>query len=262
MTAPIVASPAPAAGSTRPAAAGASTERTSPRAPAPAAVADTANNANDAGATNIADVADAADAAKIADLAAVTRTRTSRKEPQVVESGLRTADVLRFHRPSHQQGPAPRPGGRLRTAGSSALAPETGERPARRLHAVPSPREAEEVRKLAAAITRAAMEVLAGTRPVMQLAPWLHRDLLPPIQLRADLRRAAMAGKRAVSRNDAPRIALLHRSAAVKAVHATLVQPGVYEAAVVVSDAARCRAVALRLEAAGLSWRVTALEVG
>ncbi|MDQ4490999.1 Rv3235 family protein [Sinomonas sp. ASV486] len=248
MTAPTVASPASAAGSARPAAARANTERTSPRVPAPAAVADTANNVNDAGATNIAD------------LAAVTRTRTSRKAPQVVESGLRTADVLHFHRPT--QAPAPRPGGRLRTAGSSALAPEPGERPARRLHAVPSPREAEEVRKLAAAITRAAMEVLAGTRPVMQLAPWLHRDLLPPIQLRADLRRAAMAGKRAVSGNDAPRIALLHRSAAVKAVHATLVQPGVYEAAVVVSDAARCRAVALRLEAAGPSWQVTALEVG
>lgn len=265
MTAPTVVSRATPAKSGGPATAGDTNGRTPRHLPAPAAVADTAHPANPANASDtatITDVAAGARSAHIADITAVARTRTSRNAPQIVENGPRTADVLRFHRASHQSAPEARTGARPRTAGSSALVPVPVQRPARRLHAVPSPREAEEVRKLAAAITRAAMEVLAGTRPVMQLAPWLHRDLLAPMQLRTDLRRAAMAGKGAVAGNQVPKVALLHRSAVVKAAHATLVQPGVYEAAVVVSDAARCRAVALRLETAGRGWRVTALEVG
>lgn len=180
----------------------------------------------------------------------------ARSLPQVVSDGPRTADVLRFHRPT-PEAPAAGVPAKPRTSGSTALAPEPAQRPARRLHALPSPNEAEEVRKLAAAITRAAMEVLAGTRPLQQLAPWLHRDLLGPIQLRADLSRAGGA------RPETPRLAAVHRAAAVKSVRASLVEPGVYEAAVVVADAARCRAVALRLEAAGRSgWQVTALEIG
>ena len=112
------------------------------------------------------------------------------------------------------------------------------------------------MRKLAAAITRATMEVLAGTRQVQQLAPWLHRDLLASVQLRAELGRAARDGA-------VKRAALVHRATTVKSAHARLVEPGLYEAAVIVADAARCRAVALRIEATGRSsWQVTALEIG
>ena len=175
----------------------------------------------------------------------------SRTLPQLVETGPRTADVLRLHR-AHPDSAAARP----RTSGTSALATEPVPRPARRLHAVPGAHEGEEVRKLAAAITRATMEVLAGTRPVQQLAPWLHRDLLASVQLRADLSRAARAGASGSS-------ARAHRATTVRSSHARLVQPGLYEAAVIVADAARCRAVALRIEAAGRTgWQVTALEIG
>lgn len=193
--------------------------------------------------------------------AAVPLRRPSRALPHFVESGPRTADVLRFHRPVPDPAPTPSTTSRHRTDGSGALAPVPVERPSRRLHAVVSPQEAEEVRKLAAAITRAAMEVLAGNRPLAQLARWLHRDLLAPIQLRADLSRAPGPGREPAKASR--RLALVHRAVVVKAAHASLVEPSVYEAAVVVSDAARCRAVALRLEAAGRgSWQVTALEIG
>ena len=192
--------------------------------------------------------------------------RTNRRQPQLVDSGPRTANVLRFHQAAPNPAPAAPAGSRPRTHGSSALAPEPAPRPARHLHAVPTPAQTEEVRKLAAAITRAAMEVLAGTRPVAQLAPWLRRDLIELVQLRADLGRAAGAGAGAGtsgrSGGNPPKAALVHRAAVVTSAHASLVEPGVYEAAVVVSDAARCRAVALRLESVGLSWQVTALEIG
>ena len=183
----------------------------------------------------------------------------------VQPEGPRTADVLRFHRPRPAQ-PAPAQGqrGRARTSGSAALASVSEELrpepPVRRLHAVPTPDEAEEVRRLAATITLAAMEVLAGTRPVQQLAVWLHRDLLAPVQLRAELSRAATTARKGSSGR---RLALVHRAAVVKAARAMQVSPGVYEAAVVVLDAARCRAVALRLESSDRGgWRVTALEIG
>ncbi|GAB3283195.1 hypothetical protein GCM10027449_25960 [Sinomonas notoginsengisoli] len=180
-----------------------------------------------------------------------TTTRGTQPLPQVVASGPRTADVLRFHQPTSVPAADPRP----RTAGSAALAPVPVQQPPRLLHAVPTPQEAEEVRKRAAAIARAAMEVLAGTRPLAQLTPWVHRDILPVVQLRTDLCRAARTGER--------KLAPVHRAAGIKAAHVSLVQPGVYEAAIVVSDAARHRAVALRLEAVGRGgWTVTALEIG
>lgn len=175
---------------------------------------------------------------------------TQRTLPQIVETGPRTAGVLRLHPSTHPPAESPR------TSGTAALAPEPVQRPARRLHAVPAPHEGEEVRKLAAAITRATMEVLAGTRPVQQLTPWLHRDLLASVQLRAELGRAARDGT-------LKRAALVYRATTVRSAHARLVEPGLYEAAVIVADAARCRAVALRIEAVGhSSWQVTALEIG
>ncbi|GHG47647.1 hypothetical protein GCM10012320_14590 [Sinomonas cellulolyticus] len=192
---------------------------------------------------------------------AVSRRGPARALPTFVETGPRTADVVQFHRPprpaTSDQAAASRP----RTDGSSALAPDPDARLGRRLQSVPSTHEADEVRKLASAITRAAMEVLAGTRPVSQLAPWLHRDLLTRVQLRADLHRLPSPARAAARSGE--RISLAHRAATVKAVHVSRVEEGIYEAAAVVSDAARCRAVALRIEAIGRGgWQVTALEIG
>jgi hypothetical protein len=134
---------------------------------------------------------------------------------------------------------------------------------------VAPPDEAGEVRHLAASITRATMEVLAGVRPLQQLVPWLHRDLLAPIELRSALSRPRPApgprqGRdRDAARTSPPKLALAHRAVSVRSVHAARVAPGIYEVAVVVVDALRCRAVALRLESGDRSgWQVTALEIG
>ena len=201
--------------------------------------------------------------------AATAAGRTAPRRTEAVPGqaeGPRTADVLRFHRPRPEPTAPQRPGAKARTAGTAALAPAPeAARPdptMRRLRAVPAPDEAEEVRRLAATITLATMEVLVGTRPVQQLASWLHRDLLAPIQLRAELSRASTAARQAAAGPTGHRLALVHRAAVVKAVRASRIGPGVYEAAVVVRDATRCRAVALRVETSGRGWKVTALEIG
>ncbi|WP_422933690.1 Rv3235 family protein [Sinomonas sp. P47F7] len=112
------------------------------------------------------------------------------------------------------------------------------------------------VAQLAGRIAGAALEVLAGHRPVQQLAVWMPRDFLAALQLRASLSRKDAPGA-------APNLALVHRGTAVLSSRASLVRPGIYEASVVASDQLRCRAVALRLEHAnGIGWRVTALEIG
>ncbi|KHL00677.1 hypothetical protein LK10_19205 [Sinomonas humi] len=126
----------------------------------------------------------------------------------------------------------------------------------RALHAAGSSAERHSVEQLAARITGAAVEVLAGQRPVAQLAPWLPRDLLARLQLRANLGRMDSAPTPS-------RSARAHRASTVTSARATLVSPGVYEASAVVSDRLRSRAVALRLEnVRGSGWRVTALEIG
>jgi hypothetical protein len=182
---------------------------------------------------------------------------------RVVPDGPPTADVLQFHR----SGPAERAltGSVGRTSGSAALAPERidePQRPARALHAVPES-EAEDARKFAGAITRAVMEVLAGVRPLQQLAAWFDRDQLAALGLRARLSRTGAAPAGAPGSGPSPKLALVHRAATVRSVHASPAGPGAYEAAVVVADAVRCRAVALRLESADhTGWRVTALEIG
>ena len=184
----------------------------------------------------------------------------------VVPDGPRTADVLHFHRPRRERSATPGPD--VRTSGNTALAPAQAERqrpPARALRAVAPPDEAGEVRHLAASITRAIMEVLAGVRPLQQLVPWLHRDLLAPIELRSALSRPRPApgprqGRdRDAARTSPPKLALAHRAVSVRSVHAARVAPGIYEVAVVVVDALRCRAVALRLESGDRAgWQVTA----
>jgi hypothetical protein len=116
--------------------------------------------------------------------------------------------------------------------------------------------EKHAVEQLAARITGAAVEVLAGQRPVQQLAPWMSRDLLSRLQLRANLGRSDLAPPRS-------RATQAHRASTVTSARASLVAPGVYEASAVVSDRLRSRAVALRLEhLSGSGWRVTALEIG
>lgn len=142
----------------------------------------------------------------------------------------------------------------IRRAGSAVLEPA----PAAPALTVAAPAAGDEVREICAitrATVQAAVEVLAGTRPIHQLARRLDQRCLTVLQHRAALTRRAAAR--------APRkMGLLHRNASVRSVHACQVTPDTYETSAVVVDQLRIRAVAVRLERSKSVWRVTALEIG
>lgn len=103
---------------------------------------------------------------------------------------------------------------------------------------------------------QAAMEVLAGIRPVHQLARRLDPRCLATLQHRASLIR------RELVRSSSPSLARLHKNSVVRSVRVCEVAPGIYEASAVVVDDVRARAVAVRLERSKEVWRVTELVVG
>ena len=116
--------------------------------------------------------------------------------------------------------------------------------------AVPAAEPSVVVRRLALA----AVEVILGRRPAAQLARWLTPGVLQALRTRADLGRRAGI--------DAARPTGGTRPAAVRRAHVCPVEPHVVEAAVVVDDGCRVRAVAVRLETHRGVWRATALDVG
>jgi hypothetical protein len=118
--------------------------------------------------------------------------------------------------------------------------------------------EAQLVGTMAGKIGLAAVEVLAGSRPVHQLARWLAPASYEALQLRASLtqeaQRASVPGVNNVRQ--------LHRNPLVRSVHCSPVRAGVYEASLVIMEKQRIRAVAMRLEQTRGAWKVTALEIG
>jgi hypothetical protein len=116
--------------------------------------------------------------------------------------------------------------------------------------------ELSEVRAIARGTVQAAMEVLAGIRPVHQLARRLDPRCLSALQHRACLIR------REVARTNNPALARLHRNSTVRSVRVCEVAEGIFEASAVVVDDVRARAVALRLERGKQVWRVTELVIG
>ena len=113
----------------------------------------------------------------------------------------------------------------------------------------------EEVKVHARRIAQAVVEVLAGTRPVQQLSRSLDPRSLASLQHRAVLTRAhAVRSGVANFRH--------HRNPQVRSVHACAVSESVYEAALVVHEELRSRAVAMRLELSNGAWKVTALQIG
>ncbi|QCB96934.1 hypothetical protein E5206_08355 [Arthrobacter sp. PAMC25564] len=124
--------------------------------------------------------------------------------------------------------------------------------PAARLRVVD---ESREICAISRSTVQAAIEVLAGTRPVQQLARRLDERCLAALQHRAALTRRMASGS-------SPTAGRLHRNPCVRSVRACQVSPDVYEASAVVVDELRVRAVALRLERSRLAWRITVLEIG
>ncbi|MCO4274886.1 Rv3235 family protein [Pseudarthrobacter sp. HLT3-5] len=116
--------------------------------------------------------------------------------------------------------------------------------------------EASEILAITRSTVQAAMEVLAGIRPIHQLARRLDPRCLAVLQHRAVLIR------REQSRSASPSLARLHKNSIVRSVRACEVAPGIYEASAVVVDDIRARAVAVRLERSKQVWRVTEFMVG
>lgn len=116
--------------------------------------------------------------------------------------------------------------------------------------------EKTEVIAIIRTTVQAAMEVLAGIRPVHQLARRLDPRCLATLQHRASLIR------RELVRSSSPSLARLHKNSVVRSVRVCEVAPGIYEASAVVVDDVRARAVAVRLERSKEVWRVTELVVG
>lgn len=116
--------------------------------------------------------------------------------------------------------------------------------------------ETSEILAITRSTVQAAMEVLAGIRPIHQLARRLDPRCLALLQHRAGLIRREQA------RSSSPALARLHRNSVVRSVRACEVSPGIYEASAVVIDDVRARAVAVRLERGKQVWRVTEFVVG
>ncbi|WP_237740684.1 Rv3235 family protein [Crystallibacter crystallopoietes] len=118
--------------------------------------------------------------------------------------------------------------------------------------------ELRQVTGTARSVAQAAMEVIGGSRPVQQLARWLDPDCYDKLVRRAALVQARQERRRP-SRSQEPR---LHRSAVVRSSRVCRVADDAYEASLVIVEAARVRAVALRLEFRRGLWKVAALEIG
>jgi hypothetical protein len=96
----------------------------------------------------------------------------------------------------------------------------------------------------------AAVEALAGTRPVAQLARWVTPEVYEALSTRAALT-VRVLGAGAASRRPE-----------VRRVRVCRLGEHVAEAGVVLDDGRRVRAVAVRLESWRGAWRAVALEIG
>jgi len=101
-------------------------------------------------------------------------------------------------------------------------------------------------------MARMVFEVSCGERPSAQLNRWVSRDQLSLLALRG----------RSYSRHPSTRAQKgLSRLRKVRGVRAMQVAPGIIEASAVLVGTARSHAVAMRMEAVGTQWMLTAVEL-
>lgn len=116
--------------------------------------------------------------------------------------------------------------------------------------------QADRVNAMAKSIGQAAVEILAGTRPASQLARWTTPEVVERFTQRAAMLK--LVQEQCPGRVD---LQLVHRSPRVRRIRVCEPAPQCYEAAIVIDEATRSRAVALRIERTGRQWRVVHLEV-
>ncbi len=128
----------------------------------------------------------------------------------------------------------------------------------------PGAADHELVQLMSAKVAQAVLEVITGARSVQQLARWLDTRCLSALTTRARLHAEAFkaASRRQSHEAGAENVLTLHHQPMVHSVHCSNVAPGIYESSVVMADATRFRAVAMRLEVNRGLWKVTALNIG
>ncbi len=126
----------------------------------------------------------------------------------------------------------------------------------------PSSADRKVVEMMASKVARAVLEALCGARSVQQLARWLDGRCIAALTTRARLYAEACRAELRRSSPDTGTVVALHHQPRVHSIHCCAVAPGIYEASVVMADADRFRALAMRLELHAGLWKVTALNVG
>jgi len=105
---------------------------------------------------------------------------------------------------------------------------------------------------LLTALTRGALEVLAGVREPEQLARWLTDEPYRSLVARANMATRARSARRQ---------AVMRPAFALRSIHHSSPADGVVEAVIIVETAQRTRAVAMRLEGIDSRWRATSLSI-
>jgi len=138
----------------------------------------------------------------------------------------------------------PSPPPRLRVVGRDLALRGTADRSSDSAHR-------PDVARWAAMVVQAAVEVVAGDRPLTQMARWTTAEVFEQLHWRRQRRTG-----RSLASTGVP------RRAVVSSVHVCLPEDNVAEACAIVRVGERASAVALRLEADRDSWRCTALTLG
>ncbi|MGP9502535.1 Rv3235 family protein [Specibacter sp. AOP5-B1-6] len=128
----------------------------------------------------------------------------------------------------------------------------------------PEAAERAVVGSMSCKVAQAVLEVLSGARSVQQLARWLDTMCLSALTTRARLHAEAYKAEFRRRSHDpsADNVRTLHHQPQIHSVHCSAVAPGIFEAAVVIADKTRFRAIAMRFELNGGLWKVTALQIG
>lgn len=168
---------------------------------------------------------------------------------------IRTRAVPRLRRPSKPLAPEPRRS--LRKVQLGGTDPDL-VRAAELLSQIDERREPEpqptlpDPTALVCRVARAAMEVLRGERPAVQLARWTSAEVYDQLVARERLVSGARASR---TGSTTPRVG-------VRRVRLVRLGSSSAEATVVLHDGDRVRAAALRLEGRRGTWKVTCLELG
>jgi len=101
-------------------------------------------------------------------------------------------------------------------------------------------------------LTRGVLEVLAGVREVEQLARWFTEDAYRSLMTRANLSARARSARGVAPARPVHQVLSTRYSSPAD---------GIVEATIIVSTAARTRAVAIRLEGLDRRWRATTLAI-